>query len=51
MLTILTGKNCVLLNPIQEFIETEAWYVKHFSYVEKITIKDLLRVNMFEQID
>ena len=24
-LTILTGKNCVILNSVQEFIETEAW--------------------------
>ena len=35
MPTILTGKNCVLLNPIQELIEIEASYIRHFSYVDK----------------
>ena len=24
-LTILTGKNCILLDSLQEFTETEAW--------------------------
>ena len=30
MLTILAGKNCVLLNPVQEFIEIEAWLHQTF---------------------
>ena len=29
-LTILTGKNCVLLHSVQEFIETEAWLLLAF---------------------
>ena len=37
MLTILKGKNCVLLNPIQELIEMEASYVRRFSYVDNIS--------------
>ena len=35
MLTIFTGENCLLLNPIEEFIEIEAWLHQAFSYVEK----------------
>ena len=35
MLKIFTGKNCVLLNPIEEFIEIEAWLHQTFSYAEK----------------
>ena len=30
MLKILTGKNCVLLNAMQEFIETEVWLRQTF---------------------
>ena len=41
ILTILTGRNYVLLNPMQEFIKIEACYVRHFSCVDKLSsIKD-----------
>ena len=33
-LTILTGKD-LLLNSVQEFIETEAWLLLTFSYVSQ----------------
>ena len=29
-LTIFAGKSCVLLNPVQEFIEIEAWLRQTF---------------------
>ena len=35
MLTITTGKNHVLLNPIQEYTGIEASYLRHFFYVNK----------------
>ena len=37
LLTILTGKNCVLLSVIQEFSKIEAWLRHTFSYVDKIS--------------
>ena len=35
-LMILTGKHCVLLNLLQEFIEIEAWVLLRPSYVHKV---------------
>ena len=53
MLAILKGKSCVLLNPVQEFIEKEAWLLltffiwlqKQFSSIRSIVT--YYRVQMF----
>ena len=51
MLTILTGKSCVLLNTVQEFIETHGC-IRHFSYVYKISsIKCGCSIKDIESID
>ena len=50
ILMMLTGKNCVFLNSVQEFTEMEAWLFLTFSICLLNQLSSIHSIVMYERV-